>query len=70
MTGVQTCALPISLFKNFAFTETAKLRFTADFFNAFNHPINLNPNAGTGLQDMSQQANDPRIIQMSLRFEW
>lgn len=70
MRGPGAFAQDASLFKNFAFTETAKLRFTADFFNAFNHPINLNPNAGTGLQDMSQQANDPRIIQMSLRFEW
>jgi hypothetical protein len=60
----------ISLFKNFSLTETMKLRFTADFFNAFNHPNDVNPNSTTGLQDLSQQTNDPRIIQFSARFQW
>lgn len=58
----------ISLFKNFNFTERYQLRFTADFFNAFNHPVDVNPNNITGLQDLSVQANQPRIIQFSLRF--
>ncbi|MBI4893245.1 MAG: TonB-dependent receptor [Acidobacteria bacterium] len=60
----------LSAFKNFAITEQVKLRFTADFFNAFNHPIDTNPNATTGLQDMSVQTNGPRIIQFSLRLSW
>ncbi|MEZ5361767.1 MAG: hypothetical protein R2748_05315 [Bryobacterales bacterium] len=46
------------------------LRFTADFFNAFNTPMDLDPDGTTGLQDLSQQRNDPRIIQFSLRFTW
>ncbi|MCW5977079.1 MAG: TonB-dependent receptor [Bryobacteraceae bacterium] len=60
----------LSLFKNIYFTERLKTRITADFFNAFNHPLDLNPNAGTGLQDLSRQSNDPRIIQFSLRVEF
>jgi hypothetical protein len=59
-----------SLFKWFYFGEAARLRFTADFFNAFNHPNSVNPNATTGLMDLSVQSNEPRIIQFSARFEW
>ncbi len=60
----------LSLFKNFQITERVKTRFTADFFNFFNHPNDVTPNQTTGLQDLSVQANDPRIIQLSLRVEW
>ena len=60
----------ISIFKNFQITERLKTRFTADFFNAFNHPNDNNPNSTTGLQDLSSQSNEPRIIQFSLRVEF
>ncbi|HPT28752.1 MAG TPA: hypothetical protein PLZ95_20190, partial [Bryobacteraceae bacterium] len=60
----------ISAFKNFTITEAVKLRFTADFFNAFNHPNDASPNATTGLQDLTTQTNDPRTIQFSLRLSW
>jgi hypothetical protein len=60
----------LSLFKWFNITERIRLRFTSDFFNAFNHPNNLAPNKTTGLINLSQQANDPRIIQFSARLEW
>ena len=59
-----------SIFKNFSVTESVKVRFTADFFNATNHPNNLNPNTTTGLIDLSQQSNDPRTIQFSLRVSF
>jgi hypothetical protein len=66
-----------SIFKYFNFSERVRLRFTSDFFNVFNHPNNLNPggtnaNPGgtSGLVDLSRQANEPRIIQFSLRLEW
>ena len=59
-----------SVFKNFSITEHVKLRVTADFFNVFNHPNDVNPNSTTGLQDLSQQVNDPRIIQFSMRLSW
>ncbi|MCX6622170.1 MAG: hypothetical protein NTY38_14100 [Acidobacteria bacterium] len=59
-----------SLFKFINFNERMRVRLTADFFNVLNHPINLQPDGGTGLQDLSRQANDPRIIQLTARFEW
>jgi hypothetical protein len=60
----------LSVFKYFDITERVKTRFTADFFNFFNHPNNFRPDQTTGLQDLSRQVNDPRIIQFSLRVEW
>jgi hypothetical protein len=60
----------ISLFKNFQIRESMDVRFTADFFNAFNTPMDVNPHSTTGLQDLGVQSNDPRIIQFSLRFNW
>jgi hypothetical protein len=68
--GPRAWNVDASLFKWFNFGETTRLRITADFFNAFNHPNDVNPNGITGLQDLSVQANDPRIIQVSARFEW
>jgi hypothetical protein len=62
--------LDFSVFKHFTITEQVKVRFTADFFNIFNHPIDVSPNSTTGLQDLAVQANDPRIIQFSLRVSW
>jgi hypothetical protein len=59
-----------SLFKNFSLSERLKLRLTADFFNVFNHPNDVNPNSTTGLQDLSTQTNDPRIIQFSARLQF
>jgi hypothetical protein len=60
----------LSVYKYFSITERVKARFTADFFNAFNHPVDVTPNATTGLQDLSTQLNEPRIIQFSLRVQW
>lgn len=59
-----------SLFKNFFFKERFRIRLTADFFNFLNHPLDNEPNATSGLQDLSTQSNAPRIIQFSLRFQW
>ncbi len=60
----------VSLFKNFSLTEQVGLRFTADFFNALNHPNDANPDATTGLQDLSVQSGGGRVIQFSLRLNW
>jgi len=46
------------------------VRFSADFFNLFNHPNDINPDTTTGLVDLSQQWNEPRTIQFSLRFDF
>ncbi len=57
-------------FKNFNFTEGTQLRLQADFFNVFNHPNDPDPDGTTGLQDLWRQSNDPRIIQLGVRFTW
>ncbi|HJZ80166.1 MAG TPA: TonB-dependent receptor [Pyrinomonadaceae bacterium] len=60
----------MALFKNIKFGEHRNLRFSADFFNFFNHPNDVAPNTTTGLQNLGVQANNPRTIQLSLRAEW
>jgi hypothetical protein len=65
----------LSVYKNFKIKERSEVRFSADFFNFFNHPNDPGPgqpgfNTTTGLQDLSRQSNDPRTIQLSLRIDW
>src|SRR5262249_40684878 len=60
----------MGVYKNFKIKEKLVTRFSADFFNAFNHPIDVAPNVTTGLQDLSKQANNPRTIQFSFRIEF
>ncbi len=64
-----------SLYKFFRIKERVSTRFSADFFNVFNHPNDVGPgqtgfNSARGLQDLGRQWNDPRIIQLALRIEW
>jgi Carboxypeptidase regulatory-like domain len=63
----------LSVSKNFRFTENTKLQFRAEAINAFNHPyfgsgIGLDPsNSGTfGL--VTTQRNNPRDIQLGVKF--
>jgi hypothetical protein len=70
ITGPGAWNFDLSLFKWFDITESVKLRFTADFFNFLNHPVDVEPDYATGLQDLSRQLNEPRIIQLSLRLNW
>jgi len=60
----------LSLYKHFKFGERFDMRFSADAFNAFNHPNDVAPNISTGLQNLGQQANSSRVIQLSLRVEF
>jgi len=60
----------MGVYKNFKIKEKLVTRFSADFFNAFNHPVDVAPNVTTGLQDLSKQANNPRTIQFSFRIEF
>ncbi len=60
----------IGVYKNFRIGESVVFRLKGDFFNVFNHPNDINPNATTGMQDLSRQANDGRVIQLSLRVDW
>ena len=60
----------MTLSKFFELREGMRLQFAADFFNAPNHPIDVDPDGTTGLQDLSRQANAPRVIQLRARFSW
>jgi hypothetical protein len=70
MLGPPSWSQSVSLFKYFSFGERLKMRASGDFFNVFNHPVDVAPNATTGLIDLGRQQNDPRIIQLGLRMEW
>lgn len=59
-----------SLFKTFGISENVRLRFTADAFNVFNHPNNVDPDPTTGLIPLNVSASDPRTIQFSLRLDF
>ena len=59
----------VSVFKYFYVYGESKLRFTADFFNVFNHPNDLNSQHDHRPHRSEPQANEPRIIQFSARVE-
>jgi hypothetical protein len=60
----------LSLYKHFKIGERFDMRFSADAFNAFNHPNDSAPANDTGLQDLATQVNGSRVIQLSLRVEF
>jgi outer membrane receptor protein involved in Fe transport len=62
--------LDTSVYKNFSWRESMRLQLAVDFFNMTNSPMDPSPDLTTGLQDLSTQINDPRIIQLRLRFSW
>ena len=53
--GPSSWSQDVTAFKYFDLTERFKMRFSADFFNVFNHPNNVYPNTTTGLVDLSRQ---------------
>ena len=58
-----------SLFKAFNFTEQARLRFEADFFNVFNAQ-GLNQPGTYGISSLQTSAKAARQIQLTLRLFW
>jgi hypothetical protein len=70
MLGPPAWSQDVSAFKYFTITERLRLRMSGDFFNVFNHPTLNNPDAVTGLINLSSQANSPRIIQVGARLEF
>jgi len=68
--GPRAWNVDLAIYKNFKIKERATMRFSADFFNVFNHPNDVAPDAVTGLQDLGRQLNDSRTIQFSLRTEF
>jgi hypothetical protein len=62
-----------SLIKNINLTEHQALRFTADFFNIWNHPNFANPSQAdvenpATFAVITQTVGTPRLIQFSLRY--
>ncbi len=61
-----------SLIKNFKITERQELRFTADFFNIWNHANFANPAftdvEGGSFGKITSTVGTPRLIQFSLRY--
>jgi len=60
-----------SLGKVFRITENQSLKFTADFFNIWNHPVFASPNSifnGLGFGQITATKGTPRLIQFSLRY--
>ncbi len=63
----------MALLKSTAITESTKLQFRAEAFNVFNHAQFRNPNGlvnntGQGGFGYVTQAQDPRIMQVALKF--
>jgi len=60
----------ISAFKTFLITESKRIEFRSEWFNAFNHPQFLNPSAAvnTGTTGQLLNARPSRQIQMALKF--
>jgi hypothetical protein len=60
----------LSLFKNFAVTETMRLQFRAEAFNVLNHPNFALPENDIQSPAFGQilQAGPPRLLQLALKF--
>ena len=54
--------------------EQGTINFKADFFNVFNHPIFADPDTdfapGSPYGEITQTASNPRVIQLSLKYQF
>jgi hypothetical protein len=72
--GMKLWNVDLSFAKKFMFKEKTGMTFSAEFFNMFNHVNFLDP--AVSLQSpqtfgvITTQANDPRQIQLGLRFDF
>jgi hypothetical protein len=62
--------LDASVIKNVRIGEQINFRFSADFFNVFNHPGNPNSVGGDGFLNIRNSGNDARVVQLGLRLNW
>jgi hypothetical protein len=62
--------IDLSLFKNFAVMESARVQFRAEVFNALNHPNFMLPENDLASPEFGQilQAAPPRLLQLALKF--
>jgi hypothetical protein len=63
----------LSISKNFKFSETTKLQLRAEAINAFNHPyfgngIGLDPSNAATFGIVTTQRNNPRDVQLGVKF--
>ncbi|MBV9610871.1 MAG: hypothetical protein JO091_00290, partial [Acidobacteriaceae bacterium] len=68
--GPGLATVDLSLFKDFAIGESARVQFRAEAFNALNHPNFLLPENDLASPEFGQilQAAPPRLLQMALKF--
>ena len=72
--GLGSWNVDVSFVKKIKLTEKARLTFSSEFFNLFNHVNFLDP--AMSLQSpqtfgvLTTQANDPRQVQLGLRFDF
>ncbi|MBV8905213.1 MAG: TonB-dependent receptor [Acidobacteriia bacterium] len=68
--GPGLASADISLFKNFAVTETSRVQFRAEAFNALNHANFMLPENDLASPEFGQilQAASPRLLQLALKF--
>jgi hypothetical protein len=70
LTGPGTVNFDFSAFKSFPITESKRVEFRSEWFNAFNHAQFLNPSSAvnTGTTGRLLSAKPSRQIQMVLKF--
>jgi len=72
--GLRNWNLDLSLAKKIFLSERTRLTFSAEFFNTFNHVNFLDPAVNLQSQQtfgvITTQGNDPRQIQLGLRFDF
>jgi hypothetical protein len=62
----------MSLAKSWTLTESQALKFSADFFNAWNHPVFDKPSItdieNPSFGQITNTVGTPRLVQFSLRY--
>ena len=68
--GPGLATVDLSLFKNFAVTESSRVQFRAEVFNALNHANFMLPENDLASPEFGQilQAAPPRLLQLALKF--
>jgi hypothetical protein len=72
--GLKSWNLDLGLAKKISLSERMRVTFSAEFFNTFNHVVFFDP--AVSLQSpqtfgvIATQGNDPRQIQLGLRFDF
>jgi hypothetical protein len=68
--GPGLASVDLSLFKNFAITESSRVQLRAEAFNTLNHPNFMLPENDLASPEFGQilQAAPPRLLQLALKF--